>query len=56
MLSLFRNVLLKLSETTPPPKLFPSDCITLYYKTLVHPVVKACSCIYINKGRVKYIP
>ena len=30
MLSLSQDVLLKLSETTSPQKLFPSDCITLY--------------------------
>ena len=30
MLSSYRNVLLKLPETTSPTKLFPSDCITLY--------------------------
>ena len=30
MLSSSRNVLLKLSKTISPPKLFPSDCIALY--------------------------
>ena len=33
LLSSSRNVLLKLSETTSPSKLFPSDCITLYWNT-----------------------
>ena len=32
MLSSSRNVLLELSETTSPKKLFTSDCITLYNK------------------------
>ena len=30
MLSLFYYVMLMLSKTTSPPKLFPSDCIPLY--------------------------
>ena len=34
MLSSSRNVLLKLTETTSPPKLFPSYCISLYFHTL----------------------
>ena len=35
MLALSRYVLLKLSETTSPQKLFPSDCITLYIKKII---------------------
>ena len=31
MLPSSRDILLKLSETTSPQKLFPTDCITLYY-------------------------
>ena len=31
MLSSSKDVLLKLAETTSPQKLFPYDCITLYY-------------------------
>ena len=40
MLSSSRDVLLKMSETASTPKLFPSDCITLYlpeYEVVVYP-------------------
>ena len=41
MLSLFRDDLLKLSETTSPPKLFPYDYMTLYQKKWI-PDPRAC--------------
>ena len=39
-MSFSRDVLLKLSETTSPQKLFPSDCITLYRKSIPNNVYK----------------
>ena len=53
MLSSSRDVLLKLSETTSPQKLFPSDCITLYWFQgciLLPPQIHNPPCLAISRN------
>ena len=40
------NALLKLSETSSPPKLFDYDCVTLYLTILIMYIF--CTCIFIE--------
>ena len=52
MFSSSRYVLLKLSETTSPQKLLPSDCITLYEHSAMDKFKLATNLVYKMKALV----